>query len=103
MINIIVTMMIKEGQLNAFIAECAKVRPLVLEEKGCISYDYMAEIPTSMTRQEPVNANRITLIERWESLEAIDVHSQAKHMAEFVSNVKEMRENVVIRVGTPIL
>ncbi|MDR3409687.1 MAG: putative quinol monooxygenase [Formivibrio sp.] len=101
MINVIVTMVIKEGKLNEFIAECAKVRPLVLEEKGCIAYDYMTEMPTAMTRQEPVNAHRVTLIERWESLEDIDVHSQAKHMVEFVAKVKDLRESVVIRVGKP--
>lgn len=101
MINLIVTMLIKDGKMDEFIAECVKIRPLVLAEQGCIAYAYMAEIPTAMTRQEPVNPLRITLVECWESLEALDAHSKTGHMLAFTSRVKDLRESVVIRVGQP--
>lgn len=97
MINVIVTMLIKEGRMEAFLAECAKIRPLVLAEKGCLGYDYTLDTPTFMSRQEPINANRVTLIERWASEEALRAHSNAPHMVNYVNTVQEMRESVVIR------
>ena len=100
MIYSVVTMMIKPGQMEAFLAECRKIRPLVLAEDGCRMYDYTREINSGSDRQEPIDPNRVTLFEKWESLEALDTHSAAPHMTEFVARVGPMRESVVIRTGT---
>ncbi len=61
MIYSIVTMIIKKGKMDEFLAECAKIRPLVLAEKGCLMYDYTREIETGSDRQEPFHPDRITL------------------------------------------
>jgi quinol monooxygenase YgiN len=100
MIYNVVTMMIKPGQMDAFLAECRKIRPLVLAEDGCLMYDYTREIDSGSDRQEPIDPNRVTLFEKWESLAALDTHSAAPHMTEFVARVAPMRESVVIRTGT---
>ena len=100
MLYSVVTMMIKPGEMDAFLAECRKVRPLVLAEEGCLMYDYTREIDSGSDRQEPINANRITLFEKWASLDALDTHSAAPHMTEFVARVAPMRESVVIRTGS---
>jgi len=100
MIYSVVTMMIKPGKMDAFLAECRKVRPLVLAEEGCLMYDYTREIDSGSDRQEPIDANRITLFEKWTSLEALDTHSAMPFMIEFVARVAPMRASVVIRTGT---
>jgi quinol monooxygenase YgiN len=100
MIYSVVTMMIKPGQMDAFLAECRKIRPLVLAEDGCLMYDYTREIDSGSDRQEAIDPNRVTLFEKWESLEALDTHSAAAHMTEFVARVAPMRASVVIRTGT---
>ena len=82
MIYSVVTMMIKPGQMEAFLAECRKIRPLVLAEDGCRMYDYTREINSGSDRQEPIDPNRVTLFEKWESLEALDTHSAAPHMTD---------------------
>lgn len=97
MVYCVVTMIIKEGRMNEFLAECGKIRPIVLKEAGCLMYDYTREFSSGMTRQEPINPNRVTLLEKWESLDAINAHSATKHMTDFVDKVKDMRESVVIR------
>jgi quinol monooxygenase YgiN len=99
MVYCAVTMMIREGRMDDFIAECKKIRPTVLKEKGCRMYNYTREFASGMTRQEPVNPNRITLFEVWETLEDINQHSAMPHMKEFLEKVKDMRESVVIRAG----
>jgi quinol monooxygenase YgiN len=100
MIYSVVTMKIKPGQMDAFLAECRKIRPLVLAEDGCHMYDYTREIDSGSDRQEPIDPNRVTLFEKWASLEALDTHSASAHMIEFVTRVAPMRESVVIRTGT---
>lgn len=95
-----VTMIIKKGKMEEFLFECEKIRPLVLAEDGCLMYDYTREISSGSERQEPVKSDRITLYEKWESMEALNMHSDSLHMKEFVLRVAPMRESVVIRTGT---
>jgi quinol monooxygenase YgiN len=99
MVYCIVTMIIKNGKMDEFLAECRKIRPLVLAEKGCLMYDYTREIDTGSDRQEPINPDRITLYEKWASREALDIHSGMPYMIEFVSRVAPMRESVIMRTG----
>ena len=100
MIYSVVSMTIKPGKMEAFLAESRKVRPLVLAEDGCLMYDYTREIDSGSDRQEPIDPNRVTLFEKWASLEALETHSAMPHMTEFVARVGPMRESVVIRTGT---
>lgn len=101
MIRLVVTMIIKEGKMDEFLAECKKIRPKVLAEKGCIAYDYHHEIQSFLGSQEPVQKNRITLLETWESLDALKTHSAEPHMKEFLAKVKDLRESVTARVLEP--
>lgn len=52
---------VKENKLNDFLTEIKnnKIREKVLEEKGCISYDYF--LPEDTTQ------NKLVLIEKWQS------------------------------------
>ena len=99
MIYSIVTMVIKKGKMDEFLAECKKIRPLVLAEEGCLMYDYTSEIDTGSNRQERINPDRITLYEKWTSKEALEHHDGMSYMEEFGSRVASLRESVVIRTG----
>jgi len=99
MIYSIVTMIIKDGMFDAFLQECRKIRPLVLAEEGCLMYDYTVEMQTDSPRQESVMKNRVTLYEKWASMDALDKHSAMRHMDDFVKKVAPMRESVSIRTG----
>jgi quinol monooxygenase YgiN len=102
MIHIVVTMMVKEGRMKDFLAVCEKLRPFVLKEKGCHAYEYTREIASPLAIQEPVDPNRITLVERWESLDAIKAHMEAPHMKEIGPKMKDLRSSVVARVSESI-
>lgn len=99
MIYSVVTMMIKKGKMDEFLAECRKVRPLVLAEEGCLMYDYTREIDTGSPVDEPVDSDRITLYEKWKSIEALEIHSAAPYMDAFVRRVAPLRESVTVRTG----
>ena len=98
MIHIAVTMIVKEGRMSEFIAACKKLRPLVLEEKGCQGYEYGRDIASPLSIQEPIDPNRITLFERWESIEALKAHMQSPHMKEAGAAMNDLRSSVVARV-----
>lgn len=99
MIYSIVTMIIKKGKMDEFLKECAKIRPKVLAEAGCLMYDYTREIETGSDRQETLHPNRITLYEKWASSEALDVHNSMPYMDAFGARVAPLRESVTIRTG----
>ncbi len=99
MIYSVVSMIIKSEMMDDFLAECRKIRPLVLSEPGCLMYDYTREINVSSDRQERYIENRITLYEKWFDQNALDVHSNMPYMSEFGKSVAPMREKVEIRTG----
>ena len=74
MVYVVVTMTIKDGGMEEFLELCGRLRPLVLAERGCIGYDYVREKNSLLPIQETVDRDRITLIERWESPEALAAH-----------------------------
>jgi quinol monooxygenase YgiN len=102
MLNVIVTMKIKEGRMQDFLTVCGELRPLVLKEKGCQGYDYLRDTASPLGIQEPVDADRVTLLERWESVEALTAHLATPHMKEAGLKMKELRSSVSARVFEPI-
>lgn len=84
--------------MKEFLALGEELRPLVLMEKGCQAYEYTREIASPLGIQEPVEANRITLIERWESLDALKAHLETLHMKEAGLKMKDLRSSVVAKV-----
>ena len=101
MIHIIVTMLVKIDRMQEFLTECEKLRPLVLAEQGCIEYVYTRDTVSPLGIQEPINANRITLVEKWNSLAALQLHTEQAHMKEFGPRIQTMRESVTARVTEP--
>jgi len=98
MIHVVVTMRIKEGRMGEFLAACAELRPQVLREQGCIAYDYTRDAPAPPSRpQQPLEADRVTLLERWASMEALTAHLEAPHMVAANGKMKDLRASVELR------
>lgn len=81
-LKILVEYSVKENKLNDFLTEINnnKIREKVLEEKGCISYDYF--VPEDTTQ------NKLVLIEKWQSKDLQQLHLITPHMHAF-SAIKE--------------
>ena len=99
MIHLVVTMNIKPQALDAFLAVAARLRPQVLAEPGCVTYTYIKEIATGNPGQEPMDPNRITLVECWESQAALDAHLATAHMKAFSQEVRDLRVGAALRIG----
>ena len=97
MIHVIASIQVKEGQREAFVEIFKANVPLVAKEKGCMEYLPAIDVPTGLAPQE-LNDNVVTVIEKWQSLEELFAHLEAPHMLAYRENVKDMVENVSLKV-----
>ena len=97
MVYVVATSIVKEGKMQEFLAVCHKLRPHVLEEKGCVEYSLTVEYKSPLASQEKMNKNRVTLIEKWETKKDLAAHLQAPHVKEFVPKLNALRESVSTR------
>ncbi|MBW1775047.1 MAG: antibiotic biosynthesis monooxygenase [Deltaproteobacteria bacterium] len=97
MINVIASIQIKEGKVSEFLEIFKSNVPNVREEKGCIEYFPAVDIDTDLPPQA-LDENMVTIIEKWEDVEALKVHLVAPHMLAYREKVKDMVENLSFKV-----
>ena len=97
MINVVASIRVKEGRKAEFLEIFRANVANVLQEKGCLEYVPTVDVPTGLSLQE-LNEHRVTIIEKWQSLEALRVHLAAPHMLAYRMAVKDIVENVSLKV-----
>ena len=100
MINVLAFIQVKAAHRDDFIAIFKANVPKVLEEDGCIEYSPTIDIDSGLPNQE-LTPTVVTIIEKWESLDALRAHSQAPHMLSYGEAVKGMVESVKLRILQP--
>ncbi len=101
MIRVLATIELAEGRRDDFLLEFAKIVPLVLEEQGCLEYGPMVDVPTSIGAQANIRENAVTVVEKWESVDALEAHLVTPHMIEYRKKVKEMVTGTELRILKP--
>ena len=91
MVHVIASVRIKPGRLDEFLELLKSITRTVRAEKGCIRYVPTVDIASGLPPQV-LDANLVTLIEAWESLEALRNHLATPHMAFFFEKRKGMVE-----------
>jgi quinol monooxygenase YgiN len=98
MLSVIAEIEIIAGKRDKFLDEFRKVVPLVLAEDGCVEYgpnlDAMTDIAAQISRRD----NIVTIVEKWESVDALKAHLVAPHMTEYRVRVKEFVVGSVLRI-----
>jgi len=97
MINVIAALRIKDGRVAEFIEIFKANVPNVLKEKGCIEYAPTVDLATDLAVQEK-DANVVTIIEKWNSLEDLKAHLVAPHMQAYGAKVKGLLEARSIKI-----
>ncbi len=97
MINVIASIRVREGRLQDFIAIFKANVPNVRAENGCLEYVPTIDAPTGLPPQE-LDKDVVTIIEKWDSVEALKVHLAAPHMRTYQERVRDMVENVSIKI-----
>lgn len=98
MICVIATIEVAPGRRDDLLAVVANLVPQVRAEQGCIEYGPTIDVPSNLAAMRP---NVVTMIEKWESVAALEAHLGTPHMAEFRRQTADMRLNLSLQVVEP--
>lgn len=98
----IATIEVKPGKRDAFLTKFRMNMPNVHAEKGCIEFRPTVDLPTDLRAQIPLRENMVTIVEKWESLEALKAHQAASHMAEYRAKVKDIALGTTLQILQPV-
>jgi quinol monooxygenase YgiN len=102
MIYVIASVELKPGRRDEFLDEFGKIVPLVREEKGCLEYGPTLDVGTNIAAQGDVRENVVTVVEKWENIEALEDHLIAPHMIEYRGKVKEIVSGTQLQILEPV-
>jgi quinol monooxygenase YgiN len=102
MVHVIATIELTPGRREAFLDEFRRVVPLVRAEAGCLEYGPAVDVPAGLAGQVPPRADVVTVVEKWESLDALRAHLGAAHMLEYRGRVKDLVARVGLQVLQPV-
>jgi quinol monooxygenase YgiN len=102
MIHVVATIELQPGTREEFLTHMAWVTPLVQAEDGCVEYGAAIDTPTTIAVQVPSRAEVVIVIEKWDSVAALQAHLQAPHMAEYRTKVKDFVVKVSLQVLEPV-
>lgn len=97
MVHVIAFIKVKPGQRDALIETFNKNVPNVLAEDGCIQYTLTVDTDSGIDVQKK-DGNTVTVIEKWESAEALRAHLASPHMDQYRKDTEGMTEGVDLRV-----
>jgi quinol monooxygenase YgiN len=101
MIHVIATVRTAAGRRDDFLRAFRQLVPLVRAETGCLEYGPAVDLQTLISDQ-PIRGDVVTVIEKWESVAALQDHLAAPHMLRYRENVKDLVAGLEIRVLEPV-
>jgi len=101
MIYVIATIDLKEGCREAYLEIFRKNIPKVRAEKGCLSYEPTVDTESGLSVQVEMRDHVVTIVESWESVEALHDHFKVPHMLTYREAVKDLVNRVSIQVLKP--
>lgn len=102
MIHVVASIHLADDKREPFLDEFRKVVPLVRDEDGCIEYGPTVDVDTSIPAQGGARPHVLTVMEKWESLDALEKHLIAPHMLEYRKTVKDFVLETTIQVLEPV-
>ncbi|EAQ76948.1 putative quinol monooxygenase [Blastopirellula marina] len=101
MIYVIATIELEPGSREQFLAAFHALVPLVHAEQGCLEYGPAIDVATGLGPQLPLRSNVVTVMEKWESIEALKTHLIAPHMDEYRTKVSDIVLGMQLQVVEP--
>lgn len=102
MIYAIATVELFDGKRGEYLRELKKIIPDVRAESGCLDYGPAVGVVTDIPVQEQVDANVVTIIERWTDLQALKDHLKTPHMKAYREATKSFVKNLSVRILKPV-
>jgi quinol monooxygenase YgiN len=101
-IHVIAAIEVVPGKREAFLEEFRRLVPLVRAEAGCLEYGPAVDVAAGLGGEAPPRANVVTVVEKWDSLDALRSHLGAPHMLEYRGRVKDLVTGVRLQVLQPV-
>jgi quinol monooxygenase YgiN len=98
MIHVVATITVKPGTRDRVLDAFRWVTPAVRAEAGCVEYQATVDVPTTIAVQDGPRPDVVTVIEKWESVEALYAHGATPHMTEYRAKVKDYVLSVKLQV-----
>lgn len=73
----------------------------MLAENGCIEYQAAIDSQPMLGNQTPLGADSFAVIEKWETIEALQAHFKAPHMAAYAEKIRDLVVSRAIHVLSP--
>ena len=97
MVHVIASVKVKTGRVNDFLEIFKSNIPKVIKEKGCIQYLPAIDIDAGLPPQV-FDEQVVTIIEKWENLEALRNNLETPHMLSHHEKVKDIVENTSLKI-----
>ena len=101
MITVVASIELKPNTKIEFLEHFLEIVPAVHREKGCLEYYPAIDIDTGITSQSK-NEDSVTILEKWESLQALRDHLIAPHMNEYRDKIKGLVNSVSLKILQPV-
>ena len=101
MIHVIAIITTKPGQREAVLKAFRANVPAVRAEQGCIEYEPSVDSSPALKFQTEMGPDTFVVIEKWESIAALEAHSTAPHMAAYSALTRDLIAHRAIHVLTP--
>jgi quinol monooxygenase YgiN len=101
MIIVLATIELHAGKRSAFLDEFRKIVPKVRSENGCHEYFPAVDTVSGLPVQGPARDDVVVVVEKWESVAALEAHLVAPHMMEYRPKVKDFVKKVFLQILSP--
>jgi quinol monooxygenase YgiN len=101
MLHVIADIRLAPGKREEFLAEFRRIVAQVRAEDGCLEYGPTVDLPTGIAAQGEIPSDRVVIVEKWDSLDALRAHLAAPHMTEYRGRVKHVVQNVRLSILEP--
>jgi quinol monooxygenase YgiN len=101
MIHVIAIITAKPGKRDEILRQFRANVPAVRAENGCIEYGAAVDAENALKFQTKWGPDTFLVIEKWESMEALQAHVAAPHMAAYGAKTKELIASRVIHILSP--
>lgn len=98
MIHVIATVEVVPGKRAEFIDHFKRLVPEVHAEPGCIEYGPTVDVVADIA---PQRADVVTVVEKWENLQALKVHLDAPPLKAFRAKAGQLIAKISIQVLEP--
>lgn len=101
MVHVIATIELVPDSREEFLGHFHQLAPQVHAEDGCLEYGPTVDAETDIAAQAALRADVVVVVEKWESPAALEAHLAAPHMAAYRETVKDLVQNVDLRILAP--